>query len=167
MISKIDWPMCMPPARRSHFRDVPARYKPLQPCAGERPHGGGASSDPGRRHDCHLYYRAGRADIHGRIFFSNQRAINLRRVEALLSRITVYPIDGEVADWYGSLKAKLLDRFGPKAKAKRRKTTLAAIGVSDNDLSVAAVAKRQGCVSVSNDRDFARIAEATDLAIET
>jgi tRNA(fMet)-specific endonuclease VapC len=99
--------------------------------------------------------------------FSNQRAINLRRVEALLSRITVYPIDGEVADWYGSLKAKLLDRFGPKAKAKRRKTTLAAIGVSDNDLSVAAVAKRQGCVSVSNDRDFARIAEATDLAIET
>ena len=99
--------------------------------------------------------------------FSNQRAINLRRVEALLSRITVFPIDGEVADWYGSLKAKLLDRFGPKAKAKRRKVTLANIGVSDNDLWVAAVARRQGCVIVSNDSDFARIAEVTDLVVET
>ena len=56
--------------------------------------------------------------------FSQQRAVNLHRVEALLSSITVYPVDEEVADWYGSLKARLLDRFGPKAKTKRRKTTL-------------------------------------------
>lgn len=63
--------------------------------------------------------------------FSQQRIINLRRVETLLSRIIVYPIDEEVADWYGSLKASLLDRFGPTAKAKRRKTTLLGIGISD------------------------------------
>jgi tRNA(fMet)-specific endonuclease VapC len=66
--------------------------------------------------------------------FSQQRAINLRRVETFLSRIIVYPIDEEVADWYGSLKARLLDRFGPKAKTKRRRTTLVGIGISDNDL---------------------------------
>jgi tRNA(fMet)-specific endonuclease VapC len=99
--------------------------------------------------------------------FSQQRSINLRRVETLLSRITVYPIDEEVADWYGSLKARLLDRFGPKAKAKRRRATLVGIGVSDNDLWVAAVARRHGCTIVSNDSDFARIAEVTDLVVET
>jgi tRNA(fMet)-specific endonuclease VapC len=99
--------------------------------------------------------------------FSQQRTLNLRRVETLLSRITVYSIDGEVADWYGSLKARLLDRFGPKAKAKRRRATLVGIGVSDNDLWVAAVARRHGCAIVSNDSDFARIAEVTDLAVET
>ena len=98
--------------------------------------------------------------------FSQQRTINLRRVETLLSRIIVYPIDGEVADWYGSLKARLLDRFGPKAKAKSRRATLVGIGVSDNDLWVAAVARRRGCTLVSNDSDFARIAEVTDLVVE-
>jgi tRNA(fMet)-specific endonuclease VapC len=62
--------------------------------------------------------------------FSQQRAINLRHVETFLSRIIVYPIDEEVADWYGSLKARLLDQFGPQAKAKRRRTTLVGIGIS-------------------------------------
>jgi len=99
--------------------------------------------------------------------FSQERAINLRRVETLLSRIIVYPIDEEVADWYGSLKARLLDRFGPKAKAKRRKTTLVGIGISDNDLWVAAVARRHGRTIVSNDSHFTRIAEVTDLVVET
>ena len=99
--------------------------------------------------------------------FSQQRAVNLRRVATLLSRIIVYPIDEEVADWYGSLKARLLDRFGPKAKAKLRKMTLPGIGISDNDLWVAAVARRRDCTIVSNDSDFARIAEVTDLVVET
>jgi tRNA(fMet)-specific endonuclease VapC len=98
---------------------------------------------------------------------SARRTQNLRQVEALCSRLLVYEIDSATADWYGNLKAALLDRFGPKDSTKRRKVTIAAIGVSDNDLWIAAVAKHWNCALVSADADFTRIGEVTDLTVES
>ena len=92
---------------------------------------------------------------------------NRQEIEQLLSRVPVHAIDPETADWYGTLKARLIDRFGPKEKAKRRRATLAQIGLSDNDLWIAACAKRHGLVVVSVDSDFRRIQDVTDLQVES
>ncbi len=98
---------------------------------------------------------------------SEQRTVNMARVEALLSSLPVYPIDPAAADWYGTLKAALIDRFGPKERAKRRRATLISVGVSENDLWIAALAKSRDLVIVSADTDFARIQEVVDLRVES
>ena len=75
--------------------------------------------------------------------------------------------DDEAADVYGQLKAAVLDRFGPREKAKRRKAKTERLGFSENDMWIAAIARRRGLTVVSADSDFQRIAEAVDLTIET
>lgn len=111
------------------------------------------------------------AIVRGELIFmaakSEHRQANLRRVESLLQKLPIHPVDSESADWYGTLKAALIDHFGPKERAKRRRATIASIGVSENDLWVAAVAKRHGLVVVSTDDDFRRIQEVTDLVVES
>ncbi|NJL35025.1 MAG: type II toxin-antitoxin system VapC family toxin [Chloroflexaceae bacterium] len=97
---------------------------------------------------------------------SERKIANFRRLETMLARLTMYSIDTDTADWYGTLKAALLDRFGPKEKSKRRKIKIEAIGVTENDLWIAATAKRHGAIIVSADRDFERIAAITDLVRE-
>ena len=108
--------------------------------------------------------------VRGELIFmaeqSDQREPNLRRVESLLQSLEVLAIDDTVADWYGTLKSALLRQFGPKEKAKRRRTTITALGVSDNDLWIAATAKRHDLVVVSGDRDFDRVKAITDLIVE-
>ncbi len=97
---------------------------------------------------------------------SKQQAENLRNVEAFLRKIRIYPVDDRVADTYGQLKASILAHFGPKEKAKRRKTKLERLGFSDNDLWIAAIAKRFDLTIVSADQDFDRIKEVEDLTVE-
>lgn len=99
--------------------------------------------------------------------FSERPDANFERVEALLQSLVVLPCDESVALWYGQLKAALLNRYGPKERAQRRRTTIQNIGVSDNDLWIAATAKHHNAVILSADTDFARIATVTDVRIES
>lgn len=97
---------------------------------------------------------------------SERKTDNLRLVREFFEDINVYPLDGGVADVYGEIKAALLDRFGPRERARRRKTTLEKLGFKENDLWIAATAKRHGFVVVSADGDFERMQEAIDLSLE-
>jgi Predicted nucleic acid-binding protein, contains PIN domain len=98
----------------------------------------------------------------------SQRSIdNLQKVKQFLDDIIVYSIDDEVADIYGRLKAAVLDKFGPKEKAKRRKTKTEKLGFAENDLWIAAIAKRHGLTVVSADSDFERIRQADNIQLET
>jgi len=91
---------------------------------------------------------------------------NLQQVSALLRDIEVLPVDDEAARVYGRLKAAILDKFGPREKAKRRRFGIDELGFKDNDLWIAAVAKRDGLVVVSADGDFQRLRQVLDVAVE-
>jgi tRNA(fMet)-specific endonuclease VapC len=97
---------------------------------------------------------------------SEQQAHNLQRVRSFLQGIRIYPVDGEVADRYGALKADLVRHYGPRHKSKRRTITIGQLGFHDNDLWVAAIALRHGLTVVSADSDFGRIREARELSVE-
>lgn len=97
---------------------------------------------------------------------SVQREQNLRHIEHLLNRLTIYHLDARVADWYGTLKASLIERFGPKDKPRRHRTKIESLGISENDLWIAATAQRYACTVVTADRDFERIAQVTPLSLE-
>ena len=100
-------------------------------------------------------------------FNSTQQAANLAALESLLRDMLVYPVDDETADLYGALKAGLLDYFGPRERARRRQFDVTRLGCSDNDLWIAATAKRHGLTLVSADTDFARNGQVVALRIET
>ena len=95
------------------------------------------------------------------------RAENLASVSTLLQGITIWPVDEESGDVYADIKAALLDRFGPKERARRRQFDLRQLGFGDNDLWIAAIAIQRGLTVVSADADFGRIAQVTLLAVET
>lgn len=97
---------------------------------------------------------------------SERQAENRRNVEAFLKSIRVYPVDRQVADRYGQFKATILAHFGPRERAKRRKANVEKLEFSDNDLWIAAIARRYQLTIVSADRDFTRIKEVEDLAVE-
>jgi tRNA(fMet)-specific endonuclease VapC len=108
--------------------------------------------------------------VRGELIFmahkSERKAENLHQVYQLLNEILVYSIDDKTADIYGKLKATILDRFGPKDKAQRRKAETTKLGFSENDLWIAAVAKRYGLTIVSSDSDFERLKEVEELSLE-
>jgi tRNA(fMet)-specific endonuclease VapC len=97
---------------------------------------------------------------------SQRRNENLQQIEGFLNDIIVYSIDDEVANIYGRLKAAILDKFGPKEKAKRRKVKTEKLGFAENDLWIAAIAIRHGLTVISADSDFKRISQADSIQIE-
>jgi tRNA(fMet)-specific endonuclease VapC len=97
---------------------------------------------------------------------SEQRETNLQRIRKFLNDLDVYEIDQETADIYGNIKAAVFNRFGLKEKAKRRQFAIRELGIGENDLWIAAIAKRHGLIVVSSDGDFDRIREVEDLSIE-
>ena len=98
---------------------------------------------------------------------SERRAANLHKVEHLLQRIRVYPVDDQVAEFYGRLKHVVCEHFGPRDKARRRTVRIEKLGFSENDLWIAAVAQAHGLTVVSTDSDFRRMAQATDLNVDS
>ena len=77
---------------------------------------------------------------------SERRRENAAKVEALLGDMEVFPLDDAAADLYGQMKARLLEAWGPRERRARRRARLDALGVSDNDLWIAAIAKRHDFV---------------------
>ncbi|MDZ8259567.1 type II toxin-antitoxin system VapC family toxin [Nostoc sp. ChiQUE01b] len=69
---------------------------------------------------------------------SEQKAANLIKINAFLRRINLYGIDKETTEIYGDFKSEIIKQFGSKEKSKRRTTKLATIGISENDLWIAA-----------------------------
>jgi tRNA(fMet)-specific endonuclease VapC len=97
---------------------------------------------------------------------SDHPSANAQRVSQFLRGIEVLPLDRDTADRYGELKAAVLERFGPREKARRKRTRLAELGFQENDLWIAAVAQRHGLTLVSADSDFARLSRLSDIAVE-
>lgn len=91
---------------------------------------------------------------------------NLTAVDRFLKSIALVAISPAIAGHYGTLKAALLVRFGPRERAKRRQFDLSSLGFNDNDLWIAASALDRGATLVTADLDFQRIAEVIDLATE-
>lgn len=108
--------------------------------------------------------------VQGELFFmvqrSKQKEANQKKVMNFLQDIEVCPVDKNAANIYGIMKASLYDRFGPKDKSKRNKFKLEELGVGENDLWIAAIAKRYGFIVVTADNDFDRIKEIEDLSLE-
>ena len=97
---------------------------------------------------------------------SDHPSANAERVSQLLRAIEVLPLDRDTADRYGELKAAVMTRFGPREKARRKRTRLAELGFQENDLWIAAVAQRHGLTLVTADSDFARLSRLSDIAVE-
>ena len=97
---------------------------------------------------------------------SERQTSNLKRVQNFLIGIQMYGVDEVTSEVYGRLKADLVAYFGPKNKSKRSKVTLAQLGISDNDLWIAATAMQHDLIVVSSDSDFTRISQVSTLVIE-
>jgi len=98
---------------------------------------------------------------------SERPSSNIAEVETFLRDMTVWPVDDDTSDVYASIKAALLDRFGPRERARRRQFNLAKLGFGENDLWIAAIAIQRGLTVVSADADFGRIAQVTQLTVES
>ncbi|MEH2282870.1 MAG: type II toxin-antitoxin system VapC family toxin [Nostoc sp.] len=97
---------------------------------------------------------------------SQQRTANLMKIQAFLQRIDVYSIDKQTAEIYGDFKSEIIRRFGPKQKRKRQTTKLTEIGISENDLWIAATALRHSLIVVSCDSDFERMRQVREFSLE-
>ncbi|MEY2977203.1 MAG: hypothetical protein RLZZ435_1342, partial [Cyanobacteriota bacterium] len=62
---------------------------------------------------------------------------------------------------------ELIVHYGPKAREKRRKTKLQAIGISDNDLWIACTAIHYALIIVSQDQDFCRMQQVRNFSLES
>jgi tRNA(fMet)-specific endonuclease VapC len=98
---------------------------------------------------------------------SSQREHNRSRLDDLLGLLGMREITHDVAREYGQLKSAIVARFGPKDARRKADIVLRDIGVSDNDLWIAAVARHYDLILVSQDSDFERIAEVTSLTRES
>ncbi|WP_062291265.1 type II toxin-antitoxin system VapC family toxin [Nostoc piscinale] len=98
---------------------------------------------------------------------SQQKAANLIKINAFLQRINLYGIDKETTEIYGDFKSELIKHFGPKEKIKRSTIQLNTIGISENDLWIAATALRHSLIIVSCDSDFKRMQQVREIAWES
>lgn len=98
---------------------------------------------------------------------SEQRVRNLQQIRNFLQTINIYPVSQEVSDIYGSLKGKIVEQFGPKDKAKRRKFQVQDLGFSDNDLWITSTAIHYNLTVVSTDSDFTRIQQVRLFSLES
>lgn len=98
---------------------------------------------------------------------SQQTDANIQQVQAFLNTIDLYPINLSISDIYGDLKGKLVNVFGPKEKAERRKFNIQTLGFGDNDLWIAATAIHYNLTIVSTDNDFRRIQQVYSFSLES
>jgi tRNA(fMet)-specific endonuclease VapC len=99
-------------------------------------------------------------------FRSERIHSNLAGVHQFLEDIGIYAVDEETADIFGQLRAALFLKFGPREKRKRRHFKLDQLGVSENDIWIAAIALQHNLTIVSADSDFARLQQARPFDVE-
>lgn len=92
---------------------------------------------------------------------------NAIAVEDFLGRIDQLLISPATAQQYSDLKSRLLFKYGPRERARRRGFDLAKLGFTENDLWIAATAMERDLVLVSDDTDYSRMAEVATLDVET
>lgn len=97
---------------------------------------------------------------------SQKIAENLQIIEDFIADISIYDINDRVSHIYAKLKAKIMDKFAPKEKNKRRKTKITDLGIGENDLWIAATAIENNLIVVSRDSDFKKIQQAWDFSLE-
>ncbi len=98
---------------------------------------------------------------------SARKSDNSIIIRNFLDTLEVYPIDEETAEIYGDFKARLYEHFGPKEKRKREQTHMHKLGFSENDLWIAALARRHYLTIVSSDSDFKRMQNALEISYES
>jgi tRNA(fMet)-specific endonuclease VapC len=96
---------------------------------------------------------------------SARKADNLHTINRFLEKIKIYPIDDMVAEIYGIMKFDLYSHFGPKDREERKQTKIHKLGFTENDLWIAALAKRNDLTIVSADSDFRRMQEVLDISV--
>ena len=106
-------------------------------------------------------------ELHFMVQKSERQSENQQAVERFLQGISLYPISGSVANAYGKLKGDIMNRLGPKNKAKRRKATVQSLGFSDNDLWIAATVLHYNLTLVSRDEDFQRLQIVQSFSVES
>ncbi|MGI0480246.1 type II toxin-antitoxin system VapC family toxin [Geminocystis sp. CENA526] len=108
--------------------------------------------------------------VAGELIFMAQNSLykddNLAKVKSFLNDINIYSFNEETIYIYGELKAKIIDKFGPKEKVKKRKFTIQNLGISDNDLWIASTVIQENLILVSTDKDFLRIKQVHNFCIE-
>lgn len=92
---------------------------------------------------------------------------NLAKVTAFLNDINLYSLNEETANIYGYLKGKIINHFGPKEKAKKRKIKINQLGISDHDLWITATAIQENLTIVSRDKDLLRIRQVHQFSLES
>jgi tRNA(fMet)-specific endonuclease VapC len=97
---------------------------------------------------------------------SQKIAENLQIIEDFIADISIYDINDRVSHIYAKLKAKIMDKFAPKEKNKRRKTKITNLGIGENDLWIAATAIENNLIVISRDSDFKKIQQAWDFSLE-
>lgn len=98
---------------------------------------------------------------------SKQQTANRLKIQAFLQRLDVMPISLEIAAIYGEFKTELLQHYGPRERSRRRTTRLQEIGISENDLWIAATALCHSLTVVSADRDFERMQQVKAFNLES
>jgi tRNA(fMet)-specific endonuclease VapC len=98
---------------------------------------------------------------------SQQRQANLALVQRFLLGLNIYPIDQTTAEIYGNLKAAVFDRYAPKDKTQRRRTSITQLGIGENDLWIAAAALQHQLTLLTTDRDFLRIQAVQSFGLES
>ena len=71
---------------------------------------------------------------------SAQKIRNLSKIRSFLNKINIYPVTTEIAEIYAEFKAELINEFGSREKAKRRKIRIEELGFSDHDVWIASTA---------------------------
>ncbi|MEH2269826.1 MAG: PIN domain-containing protein [Nostoc sp.] len=89
------------------------------------------------------------------------------KINAFLKRINLYGIDKETTEIYGDFKSEIIKQFGPKEKNKRKASKLNTIGISENDLWIAATVLRHSLTLVSSDSDFERMRQVREIYWES
>ena len=97
---------------------------------------------------------------------SDKKQENLALLNAFIKRLKVYSIDEATSKIYGKFYVEIIDKLGPREKAKRRKFGIKDAGVQINDLWIACTAIQHNLIIVSEDRDFRVMNQVRDLKLE-
>lgn len=88
---------------------------------------------------------------------SQQRQVNLALVRRFLLGLYVYPIAHTTYNFYYTLRSRLFQYVSEDRLQPHKNRTVAQLGVSDNNLWIAAIAIEHQLTLLTTDKDFLRI----------